>query len=205
MTTTIHHFIYKIRKIQTYLPHWAQQTKAHFKLHFHLIDYMKCSLCLYPLKVLYCIRRLSFYFNYAGTQLWTQIITTNIIHLDHADGDRLPLDNVHQYSTLRCLCEKNNATSSIWHRTKTSYQPFLQKFNLSILQPEVQINFLTNPENEQDYSVPAWDIKYGSVDKQCGSKLLEIQDPMRWIFSMYLILPAALSPGDYSASNRNEY
>jgi hypothetical protein len=26
-----------------------------------------------------------------------------------------------------------------------------------------------------------------------------------WIFSIYLILPAALTPGVYSASNRNEY
>jgi hypothetical protein len=26
-----------------------------------------------------------------------------------------------------------------------------------------------------------------------------------WIFSIYLILPAALDPGVYSASNRNEY
>jgi hypothetical protein len=25
------------------------------------------------------------------------------------------------------------------------------------------------------------------------------------MFSIYLILPAALGPGDYSASNRNEY
>jgi hypothetical protein len=28
---------------------------------------------------------------------------------------------------------------------------------------------------------------------------------MRWIFSIYLILSAALVPGVYSASNRNEY
>jgi hypothetical protein len=29
--------------------------------------------------------------------------------------------------------------------------------------------------------------------------------PMRWIFLIYLILPAALGPGVDSASNRNEY
>jgi hypothetical protein len=29
--------------------------------------------------------------------------------------------------------------------------------------------------------------------------------PMKWIFSICLVLPAALGPGIYSASNRNEY
>jgi hypothetical protein len=33
-----------------------------------------------------------------------------------------------------------------------------------------------------------------------------VPDPMsKWIFSIYLILPASLSPGIYSASKRNEY
>jgi hypothetical protein len=32
-----------------------------------------------------------------------------------------------------------------------------------------------------------------------------VRDTMTWIFSIYLILPAALGPGLHSASNRNEY
>jgi hypothetical protein len=32
-----------------------------------------------------------------------------------------------------------------------------------------------------------------------------VRDPMRWICSIYLILPAALDPEVHSASNRNEY
>jgi hypothetical protein len=32
-----------------------------------------------------------------------------------------------------------------------------------------------------------------------------VRDLMRWIFSIYLILPAVLGPGVNSASNRNEY
>jgi hypothetical protein len=31
------------------------------------------------------------------------------------------------------------------------------------------------------------------------------RDPMRWNFKIYLILPAALGTGVYSASNRNQY
>jgi hypothetical protein len=39
---------------------------------------------------------------------------------------------------------------------------------------------------------------------QLGSS--RVPDPMRFInLSIYLILPAALGPGVYSASNRNEY
>jgi hypothetical protein len=34
-----------------------------------------------------------------------------------------------------------------------------------------------------------------------GSRLVEVNE----FFSIYLILPAALSPGVYSASNRSEY
>jgi hypothetical protein len=34
---------------------------------------------------------------------------------------------------------------------------------------------------------------------------LRVQDPMRSIFSIYLILPAALGLGLYSGSIRNEY
>jgi hypothetical protein len=37
--------------------------------------------------------------------------------------------------------------------------------------------------------------------KVAGSRL----DEMNEFLSIYLIVPAALSPGDYSASNRNEY
>jgi hypothetical protein len=33
----------------------------------------------------------------------------------------------------------------------------------------------------------------------------EIRDVIELIFSIYLILPAALGPGIYSVSNRNEY
>jgi hypothetical protein len=32
-----------------------------------------------------------------------------------------------------------------------------------------------------------------------------VRDPMRYIVSIYLIVPAALGPGVHSASNRNEY
>jgi hypothetical protein len=32
-----------------------------------------------------------------------------------------------------------------------------------------------------------------------------VRDPMTWIFSIYLILPATLGPGVHSAFNRNEY
>jgi hypothetical protein len=32
-----------------------------------------------------------------------------------------------------------------------------------------------------------------------------VWDPMMWIFSVYLILTAALGPGVYSVCNRNEY
>jgi hypothetical protein len=32
-----------------------------------------------------------------------------------------------------------------------------------------------------------------------------VRDPMRWILSIYLNLPAALILGVYSASNKNEY
>jgi hypothetical protein len=32
-----------------------------------------------------------------------------------------------------------------------------------------------------------------------------IRDPMKWMFSIYLNLPAALGSGLYSVSNRNEY
>jgi hypothetical protein len=32
-----------------------------------------------------------------------------------------------------------------------------------------------------------------------------VRDPMRWIFSIYLILPATIGPGVCSVSNRNEY
>jgi hypothetical protein len=35
--------------------------------------------------------------------------------------------------------------------------------------------------------------------------MLQVSDPMRWIVSIYLIFPATLGPGVYSASNRNEY
>jgi hypothetical protein len=33
----------------------------------------------------------------------------------------------------------------------------------------------------------------------------QVRDPMRWISSIYLILPAALGPEVHSAFNRNEY
>jgi hypothetical protein len=39
----------------------------------------------------------------------------------------------------------------------------------------------------------------------CHSGRSRVRDPMRWISSIYLILLAALGPGVYSASNRNEY
>jgi hypothetical protein len=32
-----------------------------------------------------------------------------------------------------------------------------------------------------------------------------VRDSMKWISSIYLILPAAMDPGDHSVSNRNEY
>jgi hypothetical protein len=44
----------------------------------------------------------------------------------------------------------------------------------------------------------------GSVVAQAGRS--RVRDPIRRIiFSMYLILPAVLDPGAYSASNRTEY
>jgi hypothetical protein len=45
------------------------------------------------------------------------------------------------------------------------------------------------------------------VEAQCCKPQSQGFDSLwgHWIFSIYLILPAALVPGVYSASNRNEY
>jgi hypothetical protein len=42
---------------------------------------------------------------------------------------------------------------------------------------------------------------YATSQKVVGSRPNEVN----YLFSIYLILPAALGPGVYSASNRNEY
>jgi hypothetical protein len=42
---------------------------------------------------------------------------------------------------------------------------------------------------------------YATSQKVAGSRPDEVNE----FFSIYLILPAALGPGVYSASNRNEY
>jgi hypothetical protein len=47
------------------------------------------------------------------------------------------------------------------------------------------------------YNIPY----YATSREVAGSRLDEVND----FFSIYLILPAALGPGFYSASNRNEY
>jgi hypothetical protein len=44
-------------------------------------------------------------------------------------------------------------------------------------------------------------LVYATSRKVAGSRPVEVNE----FFSVYLILPAALGPGVYSASNRNEY
>jgi hypothetical protein len=44
-------------------------------------------------------------------------------------------------------------------------------------------------------------MSYVTGWKVAGSR----PDKMKEIFPIYLILPTALGPGDYSASNKNEY
>jgi hypothetical protein len=46
-----------------------------------------------------------------------------------------------------------------------------------------------------------WLRHYATRRKVAGSR----PDEANEFFSIYLILPAALGPGDFSASNRNEY
>jgi hypothetical protein len=46
-------------------------------------------------------------------------------------------------------------------------------------------------------------MSWPSTVLQAGTS--RVRDPMRWIFLIYLIIPAKLGPAVYSTSNRNEY
>jgi hypothetical protein len=52
------------------------------------------------------------------------------------------------------------------------------------------------------YILPALDLRYATSRKAAGSSPDEVIDIF---FFIYLILPAALGPGVYASSNRNEY
>jgi hypothetical protein len=53
------------------------------------------------------------------------------------------------------------------------------------------------------------DINYFYYEMRHYATILKVASTRprlgQWIFSIYVILPASLSPGVYSASNRNEY
>jgi hypothetical protein len=55
--------------------------------------------------------------------------------------------------------------------------------------------------NKHFYAVVQWLRHYATGLKVAGSR----PDNVNTFFSIYLILPAALGPGVYSASNRNQY
>jgi hypothetical protein len=59
---------------------------------------------------------------------------------------------------------------------------------------------LLGTEKALGYEVAKWLSHYATNRKVAGSKPDEV-----FFFLIYLIIPAALGPGGYIASNRNEY
>jgi hypothetical protein len=90
-----------------------------------------------------------------------------------------------------------------------------QLFHVRNINANICSSGVSGSQNRQNYAAVFWDVTLGCLGA-CGSTVGEAlcHKPegrgfeIHWgkrIFSIHVILPVVLSPGVYSASNRNEY